>query len=496
MSKAKFHLHPHHHVGAVDPRIFGGFLEHMGRAVYEGIYDPTSAHADEYGCRSDVLSALDELDFTVMRYPGGNFVSNYHWQDGVGPVQERPTRRDLAWGTIEPNTFGTNEFLSLCERTGWSPMFAVNLGTGTPEEAADWVEYTNGQLATGITKQRELDQSSNTSKVPLWCLGNEMDGPWQIGHMSASEYGSKARQAAHMMKLVDPSIELVVSGTSLPDNSTYLNWDREALEAVGGFADYLSTHRYIDNYSGDTAAYLTSGAAIDQQIAEIDSVCRYVAGKRRSSRRPFIAFDEWNVWYRTRNRDGMWADGNFPAHLVEEVYDLQDALVCAQFLMSFIRNADVVKIANIAQIVNVIAPVLTDGDLLLRQTIFEALAMFVNRREGRALRLGYEGLTVGSPDFGDVAMVDGAAILSDNGELHVYAVNRSVDGAVDLEINLSGAHLHVVSSEILHHPTPSTQNTWEKPHAVQRSAFETSDDAAPLVELPPHSFFAATFKVT
>jgi alpha-N-arabinofuranosidase len=375
-------------------------------------------------------------------------------------------------------------------------MFAVNLGTGSAEEAADWVEYTNGQLATDITKQRELDQSSNTSKVPLWCLGNEMDGPWQIGHMPASEYGTKARQAAHMMKLVDPSIELVVSGTSLPDNSTYLNWDREALEAVGGFADYLSTHRYLDNYSGDTAAFLTSGAAIDQQIAEIDSVCRYVAGKRRSSKRPFIAFDEWNVWYRTRNRDGMWADGNFPAHLVEEVYDLQDALVCAQFLMSFIRNADVVKIANIAQIVNVIAPVLTDGDRLLRQTIFEALAMFVNRREGRALHLGYEGSTLGSPDFGDVAMVDGAAILSDNGELHVYAVNRSVDGTVDLEINLSGAHLHVVSSEILHHPTPSTQNTWENPHAVQRSAFETSDDAAPLVQLPPHSFFAATFKAT
>jgi len=375
-------------------------------------------------------------------------------------------------------------------------MFAVNLGTGSPEEAADWVEYTNGQLATGITNQRELDQSSNTAKVPLWCLGNEMDGPWQIGHMSAAEYGTKARQAAHMMKLVDPSIELVVSGTSLPDNSTYLNWDREALEVVGGFADYLSTHRYLDNYSGDTAAFLTSGAAIDQQIAEIDSVCRYVAGKRRSSRRPFIAFDEWNVWYRTRNRDGMWADGNFPAHLVEEVYDLQDALVCAQFLMSFIRNADVVKIANIAQIVNVIAPVLTDGDRLLRQTIFEALAMFVNRREGWSLHLGYEGSTVGSPDFGDVAMVDGAAILNDNGELHVYAVNRSVDGAVDLEINLAGAHLQVLSSEILHHPTPSTQNTWENPHAVQRSPFETSDDAAPLVQLPPHSFFAATFKVT
>ncbi|MFL3020112.1 MAG: alpha-N-arabinofuranosidase [Acidimicrobiales bacterium] len=496
MTKATFNLHAHHHAGPVDPRIFGGFLEHMGRAVYEGIYDPTSAHADEFGCRADVLTALNELDFTVMRYPGGNFVSNYHWRDGVGDVEERPTRRELAWGTIEPNSFGTNEFLSLCNRTGWSPMFAVNLGTGSPEEAADWVEYTNGQFVTDITEQRELDQSSNTPTVPLWCLGNEMDGPWQIGHVSAAEYGTKARQAAHMMKLVDPSIELVVSGTSLPDNETYLNWDREALEAVGGFADYLSTHRYLDNYSGDTAAFLTSGAAIDQQIAEIDSVCRYVAGKRRSSKRPFIAFDEWNVWYRTRNRDGMWAGGNFPAHLVEEVYDLQDALVCAQFLMSFIRNADVVKIANIAQIVNVIAPVLTDGDHLLRQTIFEALAMFVNRREGRSLHLGYHGPTVESPDFGDVAMLDGAVILSDNAELHVYAVNRSVDSTVDLTIDLSGAQLSVVSSELLHHPTPSTQNTWENPHAVRRSAFETSDGAAPLVQLPPHSFFAATFQVT
>ena len=496
MSKAKFHLHPHHHVGAVDPRIFGGFLEHMGRAVYEGIYDPTSAQADDYGCRTDVLSALDELDFTVMRYPGGNFVSNYHWRDGVGPIHDRPTRRDLAWGTIEPNTFGTNEFLSLCKRTGWSPMFAVNLGTGLPEEAADWVEYTNGELETDIAEQQKVDQSDNVSKVPLWCLGNEMDGPWQMGHMPAADYGIKARQAAHMMKLVDPSIELVVSGTSLPDNSTYLEWDRQALEAVGGLADYLSTHRYLDNYSGDTSQFLCSGVAIDQQIAEIDSVCRYVAGRRRSRRRPFIAFDEWNVWYRTRNRENMWAGGKFPAHLVEEIYDLQDALVCAQFLMSFIRNADVVKIANIAQVVNVIAPVLTSGDKLLRQTIFEALAMFVNRREGNSLRLSYEGPTVDSADFGYVAAVDGAAILSDNNELHVYAVNRSVELPLDLEVDFSGGHLQVVSSEMLHHPTPTAQNTWDNPDAVRRSGVEFSGDGKSLVQLPPNCFVAATFKVT
>ena len=483
-------------MGPVDPRVFGGFLEHMGRAIYEGVFDPSSPHADEHGCRSDVLAALDELKFTVMRYPGGNFVSNYHWRDGVGPVENRPVRRELAWGTIEPNTFGTNEFLGLCERSSWSPMFSVNLGTGSPEEAADWVEYTNGALETAITSGRQFDRAGAFPKVPLWCLGNEMDGPWQIGHLSSSEYGSKARQAAHMMKLVDPSIELVVSGTSLPDNPTYLDWDREALEAVGGFADYLSTHRYLDNWSNDTAAFLTSGAAVDRQIAEIDAVCRYVAGRRRSRRRPFIAFDEWNVWYRTRNKSGTSADGVFPAHLVEEVYDLQDALVCAQFLLSFIRNADVVKIANIAQIVNVIAPVVTEGDNLLRQTIFDALSMFVGRRNGISLRVGYEGESVPSPDFGDVPMVDGAAILDNKEELHIFAVNRSIDDTVELNVNLARADLDVRSVDVLHHSDPATQNTWESPNAVRRVPGEMSSGPTPMVKLPPHSFVAATLSVS
>ena len=483
-------------MGPVDPRVFGGFLEHMGRAIYEGVFDPSSPHADEHGCRSDVLAALDELEFTVMRYPGGNFVSNYHWRDGVGPVENRPVRRELAWGTIEPNTFGTNEFLGLCERSSWSPMFSVNLGTGSPEEAADWVEYTNGALETAITSGRQFDRAGAFPKVPLWCLGNEMDGPWQIGHLSSSEYGSKARQAAHMMKLVDPSIELVVSGTSLPDNPTYLDWDREALEAVGGFADYLSTHRYLDNWSNDTAAFLTSGAAVDRQIAEIDAVCRYVAGRRRSRRRPFIAFDEWNVWYRTRNKSGTSADGVFPAHLVEEVYDLQDALVCAQFLLSFIRNADVVKIANIAQIVNVIAPVVTEGDNLLRQTIFDALSMFVGRRNGISLRVGYEGESVPSPDFGDVPMVDGAAILDNKEELHIFAVNRSIDDTVELNVNLARADLDVRSVDVLHHSDPATQNTWESPNAVRRVPGEMSSGPTPMVKLPPHSFVAATLSVS
>jgi|TARA_B100000131_G_scaffold23094_1_gene22193 alpha-N-arabinofuranosidase len=375
-------------------------------------------------------------------------------------------------------------------------MFAVNLGTGTPEEAADWVEYINGNSTTEVSSQRAIDDPTSTQSVPLWCLGNEMDGPWQIGHMSAAEYGTKARQAAHMMKLVDPSIELVVSGTSLPESSTYLTWDQIALESVGGFADYLSTHRYLDNYSGDTSAFLTSGVAIDRQIAEIDAVCRYVAGKRRSSRRPFIAFDEWNVWYRTRNRAGMWADGQFPAHLVEEIYDLQDALVCAQFLMSFIRNADVVKVANLAQIANVIAPVLTKDDRLLRQTIFEALAMFVGRRTGNSLRLGYSGPVVPSPEFDSVAMLDGAAILNEDKELYVFAVNRSVDSEVELTVELSGSHLETVSCDLLHHSDPTTQNTWDNPESVRRSQIDVSRGSSPVIELPPHCLVAMTLEVS
>ena len=467
----------------------------MGRAVYEGVFDPSSPDADEWGCRTDVLAALRELDFTVMRYPGGNFVSNYHWTDGIGPVESRPTRRELAWGTIEPNTFGTDEFLALAQRMDWSPMIAVNLGTGTPEEAADWVEYCNAATPTSYADRRRDNGRDEAWAVPLWCLGNEMDGPWQTGHLPSHEYGVLARQAGHMMKLVDPSIELVVSGTSIPSAETYMEWDRVALEAVGGLANHLSTHRYVAN-DGDTARYLTTGALIDRQIEEIDAVCRYVAGRRGSTRRPFIAFDEWNVWYRTMTPEGMPRGGEWPMHLIEEVYDHQDALVVAQFVLSFIRHADVVKVANLAQVVNVIAPLLTRGDGLLRQTIFEALAMFVNRRDGRSLRLGYDGPAVPGSTTGAVAAVDGAAILGD-GELHVFAVNRSCVDATDLTIELAGAELRPVTAELLHSDDPEASNTWDDPTRVRRVGAELgAADRAVTIRLEPLTFVAATLAVS
>ena len=271
-------LHSDFNVGPVDPRIFGGFLEHMGRAVYQGVHEPSSSHADEHGFRRDVGTALQGLRLPVVRYPGGNFASGYHWLDGVGPVDERPTVRELAWQSIEPNQVGTDEFMTLCRMLDWSPMLTVNLGTGTPEEARNWVEYCNSPTGTRFADLRATNGNEQPHAVPLWCLGNEMDGPWQLGHVPAGQYAIAAKQAAKMMKDVDRSIELVLCGSCNVDLPTYLQWDREVLEHVGGLADYISLHRYVGNPNDDTADYLAVSAAVDRQIEEMDAVCRFVQG--------------------------------------------------------------------------------------------------------------------------------------------------------------------------------------------------------------------------
>jgi alpha-N-arabinofuranosidase len=284
------HLHPAHTIAPVDPRIFGGFLEHLGRAVYDGMVDKDTAEL-----RTNVCAALRPLDMTVMRYPGGNFVSGYHWQDGVGPVEQRPTVRDLAWQSLEPNKYGTDEFMATCKVMGWEPMFAVNLGTGTPEEARNWVEYTNSAPGTKYADMRVANGHAEPYGVKLWCLGNEMDGPWQLGHVPADQYAMRAQQAAKMMKDFDPSIELVVCGSSGTGLPTYMQWDRQVLEYIGDHADYVSLHRYVGNRDQDTPNYLAVTNSIDQQIEEMDAVCKFVQAKRKSKKRAYLCFDEWNV---------------------------------------------------------------------------------------------------------------------------------------------------------------------------------------------------------
>ena len=490
-------LHTRFQIGQVDERIFGGFLEHMGRAVYEGVYDPESAHAGEDGFRADVLSALERLDYTVMRYPGGNFVSGYHWLDGVGPREQRPTVRELAWQSIEPNRIGTDEYLKLCRKMNWTPMLTVNLGTGTPEEARNWVEYCNSPGGTKYANMRAAHGSEQPYGVKLWGLGNEMDGPWQLGHVPADQYAIRAQQAAKMMRDTDPSIELVACGSCVITLPTYLEWDRQVLEYLGDFADYVSLHRYVGNYHDDTPDYLAVANSIDQQIEAMDAVCRYVQGKTRSQKRAYLCFDEWNVWYRTHTREHMDGQGKFAPHLIEEYYNLEDALVVAGFLNSFIRHADVLKIANIAQIVNVIAPILTQGDDMLRQSIYYPLEMYTQRRTGISLRPVVQGPTYDSKTNGEVSYLDASAILNGD-KLHLFTTNRDLKESMTVRLNLADRPIAALdSADIVTGPDPKAMNSFEQPGLIRASPFQAVEIKAGLaiITLPPLSVAALTFRL-
>ncbi|MBN1813046.1 MAG: alpha-N-arabinofuranosidase [Anaerolineae bacterium] len=502
MKDTTIHLHSSFQMGQVDPRIFGGFLEHMGRAVYEGVYDPNSAHADEDGFRTDVLAALKRLHYTVMRYPGGNFVSGYHWMDGVGPREQRPSVRDLAWQSTEPNQIGTDEYIVLCRKMNWTPMLTVNLGTGTPEEARNWVEYCNSPAGTKYADMRVANGSEQPYGVKLWCLGNEMDGPWQLGHVPADQYAIRAQQAAKMMKDTDPTIEMVACGSCTLDLPTYMEWDRQVLEYIGYYADYISLHRYVGNANDDTLDYLAISNSIDQQIEEMDAVCRYVQGKPRrlswfDKKRAYLCFDEWNVWYRAREREHMDGQGKFAPHLIEEVYNLEDALVVAGFLNSFIRHADVLKIANIAQIVNVIAPLQTRGDDLLIQSIFYPFEMYSKRRDGVSLQPAVVGPAYEGKTNGEVCYIDASAILGED-KLHVFATNRSLDESAVVHIELADRLIvGLDSAELLTGPDPKAANSFEQPDLIraQPLADVQITDGQATVKLPPISVAAITLRL-
>jgi alpha-N-arabinofuranosidase len=497
MEKTLLVLDPSYPIAQVDPRIFGGFLEHLGRAVYEGIYHPESPHADKNGFRKDVLNALRGLKLTAMRYPGGNFVSGYHWMDGIGPKDQRPTMRDLAWQSIEPNQFGTDEFIRLVRLMGWDPMITVNLGTSTPEEARNWVEYCNSPVGTRFANLRAKNGSEAPYQVKLWALGNELDGQWQLGHVPAEQYAVLAQQSAKMMKDIDPDIETVACGSSTMSGPTYLEWDREVLEYIGPYADYVSLHRYADNPKNDTANFLAITNTIDMRIEHMDAVCRIVQAKSRSKKRHYLCFDEWNVWYRAFGQGDTNGRGKFAPPLLEEHYNLEDALVVAGFLNSFIRHADSVKIANIAQIVNVIAPILTCGDKMLLQSIYYPFAMFSSRREGVSIQPVIIGPAYDSSSYGRVNYIDTSAILGDR-VLHTFLINRNLSEKAEIEIDHAGGWIDsILTAEVVSGSGPKDHNTYEKPDTIIIQQLRTGKvkDGKAFIQLPPLSFAAITFKV-
>lgn len=494
MNPTTITLHSQFRIGPVDERVFGGFLEHLGRAVYEGVYEPASPHADADGFRTDVMATLRRLRMTAMRYPGGNFASGYHWEDGVGPRDRRPAVRELAWQSTEPNHFGTDEYIRLCRKMDWTPMLTVNLGTGTPEEARNWVEYCNCPPGTRYASLRAANGHEQPHDVKLWCLGNEMDGQWQIGHVPADQYAIRAQQAAKMMRDTDRSIELVACGSCGTGMATYMEWDRQVLDYLGDLADYVSLHRYVGNRDNDTPNYLAVTNSIDRQIEEMDAVCRFVQAKRRSKKRAYLCFDEWNVWYKNHDANGA---GKFAPHLLEEIYNIEDALVVAGFLHSFVRHADVLKIANIAQIVNVIAPVLTEGDKLLVQPIFYPFEMFSRRRAGTALRVALDGPAYDTRSHGTAPYIDASAI-HDGKQLHLFLTNRHPGEAADVTARLADGDLvSAASAEILAGPDPKAVNSFAQPDLLQAVPFAeiAFANGQARCQLPPLSFAALTLNL-
>lgn len=480
-------------IGAISPLLFGGFAEHMGRCIYGGLYDPASSHADQHGFRHDVQNALREMRLSVLRYPGGNFLSGYHWRDGVGPRDQRPRRRDLAWQSVESNQFGTNEFIDYCRALGIEPMIGVNLGTGTVEEAGALVEYCNAPTGTTMADLRVAHGYAAPHNVRYWCLGNEMDGPWQIGHLDAVSYARKAREAAKVMRWHDPSIKLILCGSSNTELASYPEWDRVVLEHCWDQVDYLALHYYAMNYENDTASYLASTIQFEHQVDTLAGLLRFMQGRLRSRHTVKLSWDEWNVWYKDRSGRGDWQEA---PPLSEEIYNLEDALVVAQWLNVFLRRCNILEIACLAQIVNTIAPLTTHGERLLRQTTFYPFVLVSNHAVGVSLNPLVFAPEYDTHLYGSVPLLDVAASYDqqhDRGA--VFLVNRSHNEAITTTVSWQGMSPgRVTKVHQLSGNDPKAVNTFEQPDLIvpRFLAVPPIHDCQTSLQLPPLSFTVVT----
>lgn len=429
-------------IGEVNPHLYGNFVEHLGRCVYGGIYDEDSPLSDENGLRKDVIEAVKDLNVSIIRYPGGNFVSNYHWKDGIGPKDERPPRMELAWARLETNRFGTDEFMQFVKKVGTEPYFSVNMGTGTIEEAQQWVEYCNVKEGPYYAELRKKNGFPEPYNIKYWSLGNEMDGFWQMGHLNAEDYSKKAREAAKLMKLTSPDIKLIAAGSSNYQPGADPNeWNATILHELRDVIDYIALHMYVGNPDDNYYNYVSTPLILEERTQIVKGmILREMANAQREDRDPiYIAWDEYNTWYRARTDDALEGE-----RALEEHYNLEDVLVIAGFLNAFVRNADIVKMANMAQLVNVIAPIFTSETDIFRQTIYYPLALFANNVFGTSLDLVVDCDTYNTERFSvgmaetmtqqnNVPYLDVSATYN-NGEVVLCVVNRHKDAAIATDV--------------------------------------------------------------
>ncbi|WP_411556823.1 alpha-N-arabinofuranosidase [Plantibacter sp. MPB07] len=497
MTTARIAIDPNVTVAPVNRRIFGSFVEHLGRCVYDGIYEPGHPTADADGFRGDVVDLVTELGTSTIRYPGGNFVSGYRWEDGVGPRGDRPVRRDLAWHSLETNQVGVDEFAKWCKLTGSEMMMAVNLGTRGVLEALDLLEYTNHPSGTALSDQRIANGAPEPYGISMWCLGNEMDGPWQVGAMSADDYGKLAARTASAMKMVDPKLELVVCGSSSSSMPTFGDWERTVLEHSFDSVDYISCHAYYQERDGDLGSFLASSLNMEYFIRTVVAAADHVQHKRHSDKQIQLSFDEWNVWYLDEWNaiEGTIEEWAYAPRLIEDVYSVADAVVFGNLLMTLLKHSDRVGSASLAQLVNVIAPIMTEpGGGAWRQTTFFPFSVTSRLASGVVLAPRIEVGSYTTKVHGDAPLVDSVATYdAEAGTAAVFLVNRHQDEAITVTVDVSALGVgSIVEANGIHDEDVYAKNTIDDRERVGLVANENASlaDGTLTITLPPVSWTA------
>ena len=501
MTKARISIDREAVVATIDRRIFGSFVEHLGRCVYDGIYEPGHEHADADGFRTDVIELVRELGVSTIRYPGGNFVSGYRWEDGVGPREDRPRRLDLAWHSTETNEIGLDEFATWLTKVDSELMYAVNLGTRGVLEALDVLEYANIRSGTELSDQRVANGHPEPHGIRMWCLGNEMDGPWQLGHSTAQEYAQLASKTARAMRQIDPDLELVVCGSSSAQMPTFGEWERVVLEETYDNVDFISCHAYYEPKGDDYGSFLASAVNMDRFIDAVVATADHVKAMRNTDKTIDISFDEWNVWYQSRydQVDKITDVDAWPVapRILEDSYSVLDAVVFGNLMISLIRHADRVTSASLAQLVNVIAPIMTEpGGPAWRQTTFFPFSLTSRLARPVALELKLDSPTYVTERYGEVSLVDAVATHDhESGGTTVFAVNRSLTDAATLTIDSRAlGAVTTVSATSIFDDDIHAANTLEHPDRVAPKENDSVDvsEGAVSVTLPPCSWTVLT----
>jgi alpha-N-arabinofuranosidase len=483
-------------IAPVRRRTFGAFVEHLGRCVYTGLYEPGHPTANEDGFRMDVVELVRELGSTTVRYPGGNFVSGFRWEDSVGPREKRPMRRDLAWHSLESNQVGLDEFARWLKLTGSELMLAVNLGTRGIQPALDLLEYANHPSGTALSDLRIANGTPQPHNVRMWCLGNEMDGPWQQGFMTADDYGKIAARTAAAMRMADRNLELVVCGSSGSAMPAFGDWERTVLEHSYEHVDYVSCHAYYQERDGDLGSFLASALDMDFFIEAVVATADHVGHKKRSKKKMQLSFDEWNVWYLKEHQETAQASDEWPhaPRLLEDVYTVADAVVVGNLLMTLLKHSDRVTSASLAQLVNVIAPIMTEpGGPAWRQTTFFPFSITSRLASGEVIRPVIEAPAYDTARHGEAPVIDAIATVND-GRTAVFLVNRDLTETARVTIDVrSLGSTRITEAVTLASADVYAKNTLTDQDRVKPAANVSAalTDGILTIELPPVSWTAA-----